>query len=121
MQTLPKDWRISFNCWGQTPWISLQGKGSGFFGYGLNVTKQLLKKRLTLSVYANNFFKKYMDYDDTTSSTSFTQRSWSRYVQQRFGLSVSFRIGELKASVRKAERTISNDDVKSGGQQGGGQ
>ena len=72
-------------------------------------------------MYANNFFKKYMDYDDTTSSTSFTQRSWSRYVQQRFGLSVSFRIGELKASVRKAERTISNDDVKSGGQQGGGQ
>ena len=120
-QTLPKDWRISLSCWGQTPWISLQGKGSGFFGYGLNVTKQLLKKRLTLSVYANNFFKKYMDYDDTTSSTSFTQRSWSRYVQQRFGFSVSFRIGELKASVRKAERTISNDDVKSGGQQGGGQ
>ena len=120
-QTLPKDWRISLNCWGQTPWISLQGKGSGFFGYGLNVTKQLLKKRLTLSVYANNFFKKYMDYDATTSSTSFMQRSWSRYVQQRFGLSVSFRIGELKASVKKAARTISNDDVKSGGQQGGGQ
>lgn len=120
-QTLPKDWRISLNCWGQTPWISLQGKGSGFFGYGLNVTKQLLKKRLTLSVYANNFFKKYMDYDNTTSSTAFMQRSWSRYVQQRFGFSVSFRIGELKASVRKAERTISNDDVKSGGQQGGGQ
>ena len=62
-----------------------------------------------------------MDYDNTTSSTAFMQRSWSRYVQQRFGFSVSFRIGELKASVRKAERTITNDDVKSGGQQGGGQ
>ena len=120
-QTLPKDWRISLNCWGQTPWISLQGKGSGFVGYSLSVTKQLLKKRLTLSVYANNFFKKYMDYDDTTSSTAFTQRSWSKFVQQQFGLSVSFRIGELKASVKKAERTISNDDVKGGGQQGGGQ
>lgn len=120
-QTLPKDWRISLNCWGQTPWISLQGKGSGYFGYGLNVTKQFLKKRLTLSVYASNFLKKYMDYDNTTSSTGFTQRSWSRYVQQQFGLSVSFRIGELKASVKKAERTISNDDVKEGGQQVGGQ
>ena len=120
-QTLPKDWRVSLNCWGQTPWISLQGKGSGFVGYSLSVTKQLLKKRLTLSVYANNFFKKYMDYDDTTSSTAFTQRSWSKFVQQQFGLSVSFRIGELKASVKKAERTISNDDVKGGGQQGGGQ
>ena len=120
-QTLPKDWRISLSIWSQTPWISLQGKGSGFFGYGLNVTKQFLKQRLTLSVYASNFFKKYMRYTDTTSGPTFTQRSWSRFVQQQFGLSVSFRIGELKASVKKAERTISNDDVKEGGRQGGGQ
>ena len=35
--------------------------------------------------------------------------------RQRFGVSVSYRIGELKASVKKAARTISNDDVKSGG------
>ena len=120
-QTLPKDWRISLNAWGQTPWVSLQGKGSGFFGYSLNVTKQFFKQRLTVSAYASNFFKKYMRYTDTTSGPTFTQRSWSRFVQQQFGLSVSFRIGELKASVKKAERTISNDDVKEGGRQGGGQ
>lgn len=114
-QTLPKDWRISFNCWGQTPWISLQGKGSGFFGYGLNVTKQFLKQRLTLSAFANNFFKKYNVYENTVSSTGFSRKEWSKYNQQRFGISVSFRIGELKASVKKTERTISNDDVKSGG------
>ena len=116
-QTLPKDWRISLSIWSQTPWISLQGKGSGFFGYGLNVTKQFLKQRLTLSAFANNFFKKYNVYNNDMSSTGFTQHSWSKYNQQRFGISVSFRIGELKASVKK----ISNDDVKEGGQQGGGQ
>ena len=120
-QTLPKDWRISLSIWSQTPWISLQGKGSGFFGYGLNVTKQFLKQRLFLSAFANNFFKKYNVYNNDMSSTGFTQHSWSKYNQQRFGISVSFRIGELKASVKKAERTISNDDVKEGGQQGGGQ
>ena len=120
-QTLPKDWRISLNAWGQTPWVSLQGKGSGFFGYSLNVTKQFFKQRLTVSAYASNFFKKYMRYTDTTSGPTFTQRSWSRFVQQQFGLSVSFRIGELKAAVKKTERTISNDDVKEGGQQGGSQ
>lgn len=120
-QTLPKDWRISLSIWSQTPWISLQGKGSGFFGYGLNVTKQFLKQRLTLSAFANNFFRKYNVYNNDMSSTGFTQHSWSKYNQQRFGISVSFRIGELKASVKKAERTISNDDVKEGGQQGGGQ
>lgn len=120
-QTLPKDWRISLNMYGQTPWISLQGKGDGQFGYTLSVTKQMLKNRLSISAFAGNFFKKYMRYENTTTSTGFTQRSWSKFNQQHFGVSVSFRIGELKASVKKAERTISNDDVKEGGQQGGGQ
>lgn len=30
-QSLPHDWRISLNIYGQTPWIMLQGKGSSFF------------------------------------------------------------------------------------------
>ena len=33
-------------------------------------------------------------------------------------LSISYRIGELSASVKKAERSISNDDVKGGGSGG---
>lgn len=48
-QTLPHDWRISLNVFGQTPWIMLQGKGSSFFDYGLSVNKSFLNKRLTLS------------------------------------------------------------------------
>ncbi len=50
----------------------------------------------------------------------FIQDSWNKYTRQRFGVSVSYRIGELKASVKKAARTISNDDVKSSGGEGGG-
>ena len=45
----------------------------------------------------------------------FRSDNWTKSVVQRFSLSISYRIGELKASVRKAERTISNDDVKGGG------
>ena len=59
-QTLPHDWRISLNVFGQTPWIMLQGKGSSFFDYGLSVNKSFLNKRLTLSAFASNFFKKYI-------------------------------------------------------------
>ena len=61
-QSLPHDWRISLNIYGQTPWIMLQGKGSSFFDYGLSVNKSFLKKRLTLSAFASNFFKKYTSY-----------------------------------------------------------
>ena len=62
-QSLPHDWRISLNVYGQTPWIMLQGKGSSFFDYGLSVNKSFLNKRLTLSAFASNFFKKYTSVD----------------------------------------------------------
>ena len=111
-QSLPHDWRISLNIYGQTPWIMLQGKGSSFFDYGLSVNKSFLNKRLTLSAFASNFFKKYTSPTSSIEGVGFTQDSWNRYTRQRFGVSVSYRIGELKASVKKAARTISNDDVK---------
>lgn len=119
-QTLPEDWQISLSLHGQTPWIMLQGRGNSFFSYGLNVNKSFMNKRLTLSVFANNFFKKYTENNSRTESTGFIQDSWNKYDNQRFGISASFRIGELKASVKKAARTISNDDVKSGGGDSGG-
>lgn len=119
-QTLPHDWCISLNVFGQTPWIMLQGKGSSFFDYGLSVNKSFLDKRLTLSAFASNFFKKYMDQSSTTEGNGFIRESNYKYSRQRFGISVSYRIGELKASVKKAARTISNDDVKSGGSGSGG-
>ena len=119
-QSLPHDWRISLNIYGQTPWIMLQGKGSSFFDYGLSVNKSFLNKRLTLSAFASNFFKKYTSPTSSIEGVGFTQDSWNRYTRQRFGVSVSYRIGELKASVKKAARTISNDGVKGGGGEGGG-
>lgn len=119
-QSLPKDWRISFNSFGQTPWVTLQGKGSSYFDYSMSVNKSFMDKRLTISAFASNFLKKYMRSDDTLESSSFIQDSWSKYSRQRFGVSISYRIGELKASVKKASRTISNDDVKGGGNSGGG-
>ena len=119
-QSLPHDWRISLNIYGQTPWVMLQGKGSSFFDYGLSVNKSFLKKRLTLSAFASNFFKKYQHPTSSIEGVGFIQDSWNKYTRQRFGVSVSYRIGELKASVKKAARTISNDDVKSSGGEGGG-
>ena len=41
-----------------------------------------------------------------------------RYPSRRFGIGVSYRIGDLKAKVKKTARSIENDDVKGGGQEG---
>lgn len=119
-QSFKHDWRLSVNVFGQTPWIMLQGKGSSFFGYSLNLSKSFLEKRLTLSAFAGNFHKKYNTYKSHTEGAGFRQDTWNKYPQMNFGLSVSYRIGELRASVKKAARTISNDDVKSGGSSSSG-
>ena len=98
----------------------LQGRGSSFLDYSMSVNKSFLDKRLTLSAFAGNFFKKYMHNTSTLEGIGFNQESWNKYSRQRFGVSISYRLGELKASVKKAERSISNDDVKSGGGSGNG-
>ena len=119
-QTLPKDWRISFNIYAYTPRVTLQGRSSSFNYYQLGIQKSWLKNRLNLTLSATNFLKKYKTFNTTTEDTFFHADSWSKSVNQSFSLSISYRIGELKASVRKAERSISNDDVKGGGSSGEG-
>lgn len=117
-QMLPREWRISLNFFGMTPRTILQGRGSSYASYTLSVNKAWFNKRLNVSVSATNFLKKYRTSESTMQDVNFLSDSWARYQQQRFAFSVSYRFGELKASVRKAERTISNTDVKGGGSNG---
>ena len=114
-QTFPKDWRLSFNIYAYTPGVTLQGRRSSFSYYQLGIQKSWLKNRLNLTLSATNFLKKYKTFNSTTNDTFFHADSWSKSIDQSFSLSISYRIGELRASVRKAERSISNDDVKGGG------
>lgn len=113
--TFPKDIRVGFNLMGGTPYIQLQGRGSGFYSYDININKSFLDKRLTLSAFANNIFTKYVTYKSVTEGEGFKTSSNYKYPHQRFGVSISYRIGELKASVKKASRAANNDDEKGGG------
>ena len=115
-QTLPWDLRFSLYGGGSTPYISLQGKGSSYSYYGFSLSRSFLKeKRLSVSINTSNLFHKYLTFKNETVTDTF--RSWSESKQQQrsFGLNISWRFGELKAQVKKAARSITNDDVLSGG------
>ncbi|MBQ8520196.1 MAG: outer membrane beta-barrel protein, partial [Bacteroides sp.] len=115
-QTLPWDLRFSINGGMSSPNISLQGEGSGFSFYGFNLSRSFLKeKRLTVSFRASNLFNKYNTFKSETNTSTFRSWSESKISQRSFGVNVSWRFGELKAQVKKVSRSISNDDVKSGG------
>jgi outer membrane cobalamin receptor len=113
--TLPWEFRLSLNLIGGAPPVTLQGKGDGFYDYNLALNRSFINKRLTISAFASNFLKKYRKQTSETLDVAFSMKSSNYYPAQRFGVSISYRIGELKASVKKAVRTITNDDEKGGG------
>lgn len=117
--TFPLKIRLSLNAGGSTPRIKLQGRGSSYNYYSLGLSRSFLKEeRFSLNLYFNNMFEKYRSYSTRTEGVNFLSSSLSKYPSRYFGVSISYRIGELKASVKKAARSIENDDVKGGGEGG---
>lgn len=114
--TFPYDIRLSVNAGGATPYIELQGKGPKYFFYGFNMNRSFLKdKRLTVGFYCNNPFFDMLSLTSEVNGDNFISKSTTRFSNRRIGVNVSYRFGELKSGVKKAIRTIVNDDVKSGG------
>lgn len=118
--TFPLKLRASLNAGGSTPYINLQGRGSGYNYYALSLSRSFLKEdRLTLNVFCNNFLQEYRTYTNRTEGVNFLSRNSYRYPDRRFGFTIGYRMGKLQASVKKTARSITNDDVKSGGNNDG--
>lgn len=115
-QHLPWELRLSAYGGGSTPAVSLQGKGYSYYYYGLSLNRSFLKDdRLNVAVTGNHLFGKYVTYEHSVTTESFHTWSRRRNNVMRVGVSISWRIGDLKAKVKETVRTINNDDVKSGG------
>jgi len=112
---LPKDFRIDLQGGAFSPGIQLQSKRSAFYFAGVNVNKDFFKKKLTISVSAQNPFWKTMKMKNTTTGTGFESTSTTWRNSRDFRFSISYRFGTMKGQIKKIRRGISNDDVKSTG------
>lgn len=118
-QTFAKTWIFNASYYVQTPQPTLQGKDARYQWYNFSLSKSFMDKRLTLTAYIiNPFGKRYFCYRSETVADNFRTTASSSWCQLYYGVSLRFRIGKLKASVKHTERTVENDDVKQGG--GGG-
>lgn len=104
--------QTSLNFGGGTPYISLQGKGNHFLYYDLKVNHSFFQNRLLLSIYGSNIFSRYKYSNDIIMGRDFYYSSKVHYNNCSFGINVTYRIGELKSNVKKANRTIINDDLR---------
>lgn len=119
--TLPLDFR--FGCYGSygTPSVGLQSKGTSYYDYSLNLNRSFLKeKRLSIGIFATNLFNKNQVFTSELKGSNFLSTNISRVPTRRFGITLSYRFGEMNSQVKKAMRTIVNDDVKGSGDSGGG-
>jgi len=123
--TLPKNFKLSGSGNYYWPWIGLQDKGSSYYSYNLSINKSFKNERINLRLSANNPFNKNIEFENTQQTTDYRYKSSQDYRARNFMLTASFRFGEMKTQIKKAERGITNDDVmqnqSSGGQGSGGQ
>ncbi|MBQ8989622.1 MAG: TonB-dependent receptor family protein [Prevotella sp.] len=86
-----------------------------YYGYYASLQRSFLKDdRLTVRIGANSPFDKYLSSRAETVNGDYRdcQASWNR--GRSFSLSLTWRFGSLKASVKKTEHSIENDDVVGG-------
>jgi len=50
---------------------------------------------------------------------SFSQTNTSYSFRRQFNFNISYKFGQMKGEIKKARRTIQNDDLKSGGDSNG--
>ena len=58
--------------------------------------------------------------ESTMSGEGFSYKSTNWRSAREFRISISYRFGDMKGSIKKVRRGISNDDSKAGGNSSGG-
>ena len=117
---LPKNFTVQAFASGSLPSPDLQGQGSANLYYSMGFKKTLLKDRADFSLNVTNPFNDYWPYRNTLDTPFFEERQEFRSYQRAFRVSFGYRFGQQQQQ-SKQRKSISNDDVKSGGSKQGGQ
>lgn len=113
---LDKGWSFNagVNYTGTSP-TSLQGTTNAFFSTTAGVNKELVKNKLYFAVAVNNPFTKFRNSITTTNGPGFLETNINRVYFRSVNVSLNYNFGRLNGDVKKAKRSIRNDDVSKGG------
>ncbi|MDR1610774.1 MAG: TonB-dependent receptor family protein [Candidatus Symbiothrix sp.] len=108
---LPWDVWVSGFFGGGKMGVSLQQDGAYYSFHSLGLRKSFLKDRLTVQFSASNPFKERYSRTTKTWTETYYQESVNVWRQREFRIGISYRFGEMTAQIKKAKRSIVNDDV----------
>ena len=100
--------------------VQLQGTQGGFGIYSLNLRKDINDKKGTIGFGAENFFSPSIKVRTEYNSPILTQNSTNIMHNLSVRATFTYRIGKISAQQnRRRTKSISNDDLKSGGEGNG--
>ena len=116
-QKLPWKLQLSLSAYGKighNP-VNVYYVQHSWYGYYAGIQRSFLKDdRLTVRLMTNDPFDTWTGYTNEGVNGDFRDFSTSWRRGRQFAVSVSWRFGSLKASVKKAAHSIENDDVVGG-------
>lgn len=115
--TLPKDFKLSAGFGGMSKNYTLLGTRGGFSFHSFSLAKSFLSDKLTFNVAAINPFQKELKFKTKERTRDYVFENVGINKNQSVNFSVSYRFGEMKSQIKKALRSINNDDAMSGGGQ----
>lgn len=114
-----KNGTITVNGGGMMPEGNLQSRSqSMMYFYGLGVSHSFLDDNLKVSLTANNIFNKYTKIKMESTGDGYSVNSLNGFRSQGLQVSVSYTFGNSNMRVKKANRSIVNDDVVGGSEEG---
>ncbi|HLY69085.1 MAG TPA: outer membrane beta-barrel family protein, partial [Puia sp.] len=116
---LPHGWAISLNGGYVSGNVSLQGHSEGRLISQYIISKELLKKKATITLGAANPYSKYLTIRSRYTGADYSQNSYNQSFYRSFSIRVSYKFGKLNSDIKKNQRGINNDDVKGADASGG--
>ena len=117
--TISPTFRLSANGGYFGPWVSLQSRGSAHHFHSVNAAKDFMNRNLTVSVNINSPFQREFSGTSEFFGPGFAGHNTWVNARRSASISVSYRFGELRSSMRRVQRSIELDDVMQGGGGGG--
>ncbi|WP_170214092.1 TonB-dependent receptor domain-containing protein [Hymenobacter nivis] len=118
---LTKVWGLQAFAFYRGRQVQLQGFQSGFGIYSLSVKRDFAEKRGSFGIGAENFFTSGINIRNEITSPLLVQNSTNVLHNMSFKVNISYRIGKLTVDQRPRNRKgVNNDDLKEGGDNGGG-
>ncbi|WP_320053012.1 outer membrane beta-barrel family protein [uncultured Acetobacteroides sp.] len=92
--------------------MELQARWSSYTYHGFTLSRDFLDRKFNAAISVQNPFKRYYTSRRYAEGATFSSVSENRREARVLQLAISYRFGKMGQAVKKAQRGISNDDVK---------